>query len=96
MTTTRADRRLRAQIVLVLRVHLAGCLSSFPLHRPGIVSDIPEIERPLAVVMIGGLVSSTLFTLLVLPTFYTLVHNVGERLTHASARWRGASARART
>ena len=28
-----------------------------------------EIERPLAVVMIGGLVTSTLFTLLVLPTF---------------------------
>ena len=30
-----------------------------------------EIERPLAVVMIGGLVTSTLFTLLVLPTFYS-------------------------
>jgi cobalt-zinc-cadmium resistance protein CzcA len=29
-----------------------------------------EIERPLAVVMIGGLITSTLFTLLVLPTFY--------------------------
>jgi cobalt-zinc-cadmium resistance protein CzcA len=29
-----------------------------------------EIERPLALVMIGGLVTSTLFTLLVLPTFY--------------------------
>jgi cobalt-zinc-cadmium resistance protein CzcA len=29
-----------------------------------------EIERPLAVVMIGGLVTSTVFTLLVLPTFY--------------------------
>ena len=29
-----------------------------------------EVERPLAVVMIGGLVTSTLFTLLVLPTFY--------------------------
>ena len=29
-----------------------------------------EIERPLAIVMIGGLVTSTLFTLLVLPTFY--------------------------
>ena len=29
-----------------------------------------EIERPLAVVMIGGLVTSTIFTLLVLPTFY--------------------------
>lgn len=29
-----------------------------------------EIERPLAVVMIGGLVTSTLFTLFVLPVFY--------------------------
>jgi cobalt-zinc-cadmium resistance protein CzcA len=33
-----------------------------------------EIERPLAIVMIGGLVTSTLFTLLALPTFYDLVH----------------------
>ncbi len=40
-----------------------------------------EIERPLAVVMIGGLVSSTLFTLLALPTFYLESHR-------ASARWR--------
>jgi len=32
-----------------------------------------EMERPLAVVMIGGLVTSTLFTLLALPTFYSLV-----------------------
>ena len=38
-----------------------------------------EIERPLAIVMIGGLVTSTLFTLLALPTFYQLVHNVGLR-----------------
>jgi len=34
-----------------------------------------EIERPLAVVMIGGLVTSTLFTLLALPTFYAWVHH---------------------
>ena len=33
-----------------------------------------ELERPLAIVMIGGLVTSTLFTLLALPTFYELVH----------------------
>ncbi len=38
-----------------------------------------EIERPLAVVMIGGLVTSTLFTLLALPTFYLLVHQLRER-----------------
>ena len=37
-----------------------------------------EIERPLAVVMIGGLVTSTLFTLLALPTFYLLVHTLRE------------------
>lgn len=39
-----------------------------------------EIERPLAVVMIGGLLTSTLFTLLALPTFYMLVHQTSERL----------------
>jgi cobalt-zinc-cadmium resistance protein CzcA len=32
-----------------------------------------EIERPLAIVMIGGLVTSTAFTLLALPTFYVWV-----------------------
>jgi cobalt-zinc-cadmium resistance protein CzcA len=41
-----------------------------------------EIERPLAVVMIGGLVTSTLFTLLVLPTFYLQVHGWLERRAH--------------
>ena len=38
-----------------------------------------EIERPLAIVMIGGLVTSTLFTLLALPTFYILVHQLQAR-----------------
>jgi cobalt-zinc-cadmium resistance protein CzcA len=38
-----------------------------------------EIERPLAVVMIGGLVTSTLFTLLALPTFYMFVYQVRRR-----------------
>jgi cobalt-zinc-cadmium resistance protein CzcA len=38
---------------------------------PLLVLDLhgTEIERPLAVVMVGGLVTSTLFTLLALPTF---------------------------
>lgn len=47
-----------------------------------------EIERPLAIVMIGGLVTSTLFTLLALPTFYDLVHRIQERMT---ARRRGGT-----
>jgi cobalt-zinc-cadmium resistance protein CzcA len=44
-----------------------------------------EIERPLAIVMIGGLVTSTAFTLLALPTFYSLVHSWGRRLRGTSA-----------
>jgi cobalt-zinc-cadmium resistance protein CzcA len=38
-----------------------------------------EIERPLAIVMIGGLATSTIFTLFVLPTFYLHVHGWLER-----------------
>ena len=48
-----------------------------------------EIERPPALVMIGGLVTSTLFTLMVLPTFYRQVHGWLEhrsrRLTEGEA-----------
>jgi len=37
-----------------------------------------EIERPLAIVMVGGLLTSTAFTLLALPTFYSLVFHLRE------------------
>jgi heavy metal efflux system protein len=33
-----------------------------------------EVQRPLATVVIGGIVSSTLLTLLVLPALYRIVH----------------------
>ncbi|MDO9587888.1 MAG: efflux RND transporter permease subunit, partial [Brevundimonas sp.] len=33
-----------------------------------------EVQRPLATVVIGGIISSTLLTLLVLPALYSLVH----------------------
>lgn len=38
-----------------------------------------EVQRPLATVVIGGIVSSTLLTLLVLPALYLTVHGRGER-----------------
>ncbi|MEW5848198.1 MAG: efflux RND transporter permease subunit [Myxococcota bacterium] len=38
-----------------------------------------EIERPLAIAMMGGLCTSTLFTLLALPTFYLFVEQLRER-----------------
>jgi cobalt-zinc-cadmium resistance protein CzcA len=43
-----------------------------------------EIERPLAIVMIGGLVTSTLFTLVVLQTFYFQVHGWLDRRARSS------------
>jgi cobalt-zinc-cadmium resistance protein CzcA len=62
----------------------AGCamLGLLPLVLPG---QGGELERPLAIVMIGGLVTSTLFTLLALPTFYSLVHSL-------QVRWRRQAA----
>ncbi|MBA3582266.1 MAG: CusA/CzcA family heavy metal efflux RND transporter [Gammaproteobacteria bacterium] len=34
-----------------------------------------EVQRPLATVVIGGIISSTLLTLLVLPVLYRMIHN---------------------
>ena len=45
-----------------------------------------EVQRPLATVVIGGIISSTLLTLLVLPALYRLVYSRdGERARAASA-----------
>jgi heavy metal efflux system protein len=33
-----------------------------------------EVQKPLATVVIGGLISATLLTLLVLPALYAMVH----------------------
>ncbi len=39
-----------------------------------------EVQRPLATVVIGGIISSTLLTLLVLPALYRLLHRGSETL----------------
>ncbi|MGE0403107.1 MAG: efflux RND transporter permease subunit [Kofleriaceae bacterium] len=65
--------RVRPKIMTALTAIL-GLLPLLVLRLHG-----TEIERPLAIVMIGGLVTSTLFTLLALPTFYELVHRLRAR-----------------
>jgi cobalt-zinc-cadmium resistance protein CzcA len=65
--------RVRPKIMTAATAIL-GLLPLLVLHLHG-----TEIERPLAVVMVGGLVTSTLFTLLALPTFYLFVHHLQER-----------------
>lgn len=39
-----------------------------------------EVQRPLATVVIGGIISSTLLTLFVLPVLYTLLHREDENV----------------
>ena len=38
-----------------------------------------EVQRPLSTVVIGGIVSSTLLTLVVLPAVYSIVHRGKKR-----------------
>ncbi|MCB9229531.1 MAG: CusA/CzcA family heavy metal efflux RND transporter [Deltaproteobacteria bacterium] len=38
-----------------------------------------EVQRPLATVVIGGIISSTLLTLVVLPTLYKIIHGAEEK-----------------
>jgi len=65
--------RVRPKVMTALTAIL-GLLPLLVLNMHG-----TEIERPLAIVMVGGLVTSTAFTLLALPTFYLFVHDLGER-----------------
>lgn len=55
---------------------LMTALTSFIGHLPMLYAtgSGADIQKPLAVVVMGGLVTSTLLTLLVLPTVYGLVH----------------------
>ncbi|MFN7128005.1 MAG: efflux RND transporter permease subunit [Brevundimonas sp.] len=46
-----------------------------------------EVQRPLATVVIGGIISSTILTLLVLPALYSLVHGRPPPPEGAPRRW---------
>src|SRR5690606_37311842 len=55
----------------------------------GLTGDGGFVSRPLALVVIGGLFSSTLLTLVLVPTLYTMVENTKERLRNRRAARRG-------
>ncbi|GAA3438814.1 hypothetical protein GCM10018954_084330 [Kutzneria kofuensis] len=67
-------RRLRP----ILMTAAATIFALLPMAL-GLTQSGAFISRPLAVVVIGGLVSSTLLTLLLVPTLYTMVENTKER-----------------
>jgi cobalt-zinc-cadmium resistance protein CzcA len=81
-------RQLREQGVSAIETVKKGCdlrfrprlmtaLTSFTGHLPMLYAtgSGADIQKPLAVVVMGGLITSTLLTLIVLPTIYTLFAN---------------------
>ncbi|MGH3879266.1 MAG: efflux RND transporter permease subunit [Actinophytocola sp.] len=68
-------RRLRP----ILMTALATIFAMIPMAI-GFTGEGGFIGQPLALVVIGGLISSTLLTLLLVPTLYTAVENTTERL----------------
>ncbi|WP_299003501.1 CusA/CzcA family heavy metal efflux RND transporter [uncultured Shewanella sp.] len=73
-----ASQRLRP----VLMTALVASLGFIPMALN--TGTGAEVQRPLATVVIGGIVSSTLLTLIVLPVLYLLVYRVGSPLVAKS------------
>jgi cobalt-zinc-cadmium resistance protein CzcA len=82
-------RRLRARGFTVTQALLEGCAARLrPVLMTALVASLgfvpmalaagrgAEVQRPLATVVIGGIVSSTLLTLVVLPALYSIAHRI--------------------
>jgi cobalt-zinc-cadmium resistance protein CzcA len=70
---------------LRFRPLMMTALTSFIGHLPMLYAtgSGADIQKPLAVVVMGGLITSTLLTLIVLPTIYVLSHSVRETVRDA-------------
>ncbi|WP_434318796.1 efflux RND transporter permease subunit [Leifsonia sp. P73] len=82
-----ASRRLRP----ILMTALATIAALTPMAL-GVTGHGGFISQPLAIVVIGGLISSTVLTLVVLPTLYNLVEGARERRIARRAAKGGGSA----
>jgi heavy metal efflux system protein len=70
-------RAIEEACKLRFRPLVMTALTSFIGHLPMLYArgSGADVQRPLAVVVMGGLVTSTLLTLVVLPVLYRLVHD---------------------
>jgi heavy metal efflux system protein len=75
--TLGAEIRLRP----VLMTALVASLGFVPMAIA--MSAGAEVQRPLATVVIGGLITSTLLTLLLLPTLYRWIEGTSDSTNHA-------------
>jgi cobalt-zinc-cadmium resistance protein CzcA len=81
-----AEKRLRP----VLTTALVASIGFVPMALA--TSTGAEVQRPLATVVIGGLITATMLTLLVLPSLYPVIENWIERRAQKSATARGQGA----
>jgi Cu(I)/Ag(I) efflux system membrane protein CusA/SilA len=79
---TGAVERVRPKMMTVAAI-MAGLLPIMWSHGAG-----SEVMQRIAVPMIGGMVSSTLLTLIVIPAIYAVVKGVSWRPGSAAVRWR--------
>jgi cobalt-zinc-cadmium resistance protein CzcA len=78
---------IEGSLVRLRTVLMTGLLAMFGLLPMALSHDIgSETQKPLAVVVIGGLISATLLTLIVLPTLYVIFER---RYHHGHTRPRG-------
>jgi cobalt-zinc-cadmium resistance protein CzcA len=74
-----AERRLRP-VMMTAMIASLGLVPMLLASGPG-----SELQRPLAVVVIGGLFTSTLLTLVLLPTLYAWIEDRGTPQTESAA-----------
>jgi cobalt-zinc-cadmium resistance protein CzcA len=74
-----AERRLRP-VLMTAMIASFGLLPLLTATGPG-----SELQRPLAVVVIGGLFTSTILTLILLPTLYAWLEEVVEKKTRSAS-----------
>src|SRR5262249_37681004 len=79
---TGAGERGRPKMMTVAAI-MAGLLPIMWSHGTG-----AEVMQRIAVPMIGGMVSSTLLTLIVIPAIYALVKGASLRVAHLAPPWR--------
>jgi len=79
-----AVERVRPKMMTVTAI-MAGLLPIMWSHGTG-----AEVMQRIAVPMIGGMISSTLLTLIVIPSIYAVVKSIG--LESASTEWPGVGA----
>lgn len=66
---------------LLRPVFLTGLVASMGFVPMAIATSAgSEVQRPLATVVIGGLIISTVLTLIIIPVFYKIIHQSGARM----------------